>query len=485
MKSNNINKIPHLIPHPVINFLTFIRNITGVKKGKPKFHLKDTAVDSRSLIMMKFYFRNQRLVYSTGQCINPRLWDERFQITITERLDQVKDELKSNPTPELFQEKNVLKEVIKEARKESPTFDIDIGNITTILNRHNDELARAYQYFTMQKEEVTEEKLRAFLDKEFNKIAITKPKKNEFYDRFNEFMEGRKQTNSILTIRKFNTLMKKLQEFEIRKRYKITFESIDLVFYDKFKAFLLTTKNKRTEEANGLLDETISKYISALKTFMQWSLDRNYHSNTDFQHNQFSAKRKSKHEIVTVTEDELNRLHEKDLTNNLRLERVRDLFCFATFTGQRWSDIENFRKEDIKNDWWIFESYKTKKTMKIPLKGFIAPTLDILKKYNFELPRISSQKFNDYIKEAGALAEINEIITIKRLSGNQRIEIQKPKHAFMSSHMARRSCVTILLQKGVPPTTIMKLTGHTDLKTLMKYENTGDDALVKALETYI
>ena len=54
----------------------------------------------------------------------------------------------------------------------------------------------------------------------------------------------------------------------------------------------------------------------------------------------------------------------------------------------------------------------------------------------------------------------------------------------LSSHTARLSCITILLQKGVPVTTIMKLTGHTDVKTLMKYENTGDDALEDALETF-
>ncbi|MCK4345741.1 MAG: hypothetical protein KAX05_10690 [Bacteroidales bacterium] len=42
--------------------------------------------------------------------------------------------------------------------------------------------------------------------------------------------------------------------------------------------------------------------------------------------------------------------------------------------------------------------------------------------------------------------------------------------------------ITILFQRSVPPTTIMKLTGHTDLKTLMKYENTNEDALVEALE---
>ena len=138
----------------------------------------------------------------------------------------------------------------------------------------------------------------------------------------------------------------------------------------------------------------------------------------------------------------------------------------------------------MKDGFWIFESYKTKKVMKIPFKGFVAPALDILKKYDYELPSISAQKFNDYIKEVGVLAGIDEPVTIKRQSGNQRIEIKKPKHSFMSSHMARRSCVTILLQGGIPPTTIMKLTGHTDIKTLMKYENTDDEALVKALEEF-
>jgi integrase len=455
-----------------------------VKKVKPKFHLKNTAIDSRSLIMMKYYFRNQRLVYSTGQYINPRYWDERFQIPIIDRLDHVKGELKTNPTSDLNIEKRTIEATIKEARKEYPTFDTDIGNVSTILNRYKDSLARAYQYLELQKEVISSERLKKLLDTEFKKEAITKPKRTDFYERFDEFIEGRKQTNSILTIRKFNTLRKKLQEFEIKERYKITFDSIDLIFYDKFKSYMLKSENKRTDEANGLLDETIAKYISALKTFMQWAMDRRYHSNSDFQHNHFAAKRKAKNEIVSLSEDELTRLYNKDLSNNLRLERVRDLFCFATYTGQRWSDIENFRKEDIKDGYWVFESYKTKKTIKVPFKGFIAPALDILKKYDFELPKISSQKFNDYIKEAGALAEINEIITLKRQSGNQQVEIQKPKYNHISSHTARRSCITILLQKGVPMTTVMKLTGHTDVKTLMKYENTEDGALESALESY-
>ena len=88
--------------------------------------------------------------------------------------------------------------------------------------------------------------------------------------------------------------------------------------------------------------------------------------------------------------------------------------------------------------------------MKVPLKGFTQTALDILIKYNFELPIISSQRFNDYIKEVGKKAEFNELITIYRYSGNLRIEITKPKYEHMASHMARRSCVTILLERGVP-----------------------------------
>jgi len=151
-------------------------------------------------------------------------------------------------------------------------------------------------------------------------------------------------------------------------------------------------------------------------------------------------------------------------------------------TGQRWSDIEQFKIEDVKADTWEFMSVKTTKIIRVPFKGFIRPPLDILEKYHFQLPLISQQKFNEYLKKVGEEAKINDPVIIKRFSGNVKIERKKLKHSFMSSHMARRSCITFLLQKGMPPTTIMKLSGHTDLKTLLKYENNSHDVLMDALE---
>jgi len=453
-----------------------------MKQIAANFKLKETSASSPTLIYLKSYFNKQRFTYSTGRKINPKYWDDGSQRPVTYRLEFIKKEVKTNPAADHKNEQKIIESLIKQGKAENPVFMTEMQNIVADLNNYEQELISAFEYFNRQKEEVTPLRLKKWMDETFQlEKSIQKPV-NEFYDRFDEFIQSRMRSNSILTIRKFNTLKTRLKEFEKKHRYKISFDSIDLIFYDKFRNYLLNLENNRTEDITGLLNDTISKYFANLKTFMQWALDRNYHNTTTFKHNQFSAKKKTKNEIVTLTEKELMKLYTLDLSDNPLWKKVRDLFCFATFTGQRWSDIAQFRKEDVRDNWWIFESQKTKETMKVPFKGFIRPALEILEKYNYELPRVIEQTFNKEIKNVGEKAGLTNNITIYRYSGSQKIAITKPKHKFMSSHMARRSCVTILLQRGMPPTTIMKLTGHKDLKTLMKYENTSEEALVEALE---
>lgn len=453
-----------------------------MKEISANFKLKEPNSSLPTLIYLKSYFNHQRFTYSTGRKILPQYWHDGSQRPITFRLDLVKKEIKTNPDADLKSEKKIIEALIKQGSKENPVFLTEMRNITTDLNRYEDKLLTSYEYLNRQKETITLEKLKELMDLEFKKKKPLKNPKNDFYDRFNEFLENKIQINSILTVKKYKTLKTRLQEFEKKNRYKITFDTIDLVFYDKFSHFLLTLDNSRIEGGKGLVNDTVSKYLSALKSFMQWTLDRNHHQNTIFQHKQFSAKKKVKNEIVTLTEEELMKIYNLNLADDPKLDRVRDIFCFAAFTGQRWSDIELYKQEDIKEDVWEFMSHKTKKMMRVPFKGFIRPALDILNKNDYQLPSLSQQKFNDYIKEVGEKAGVNQPVVIRRFSGKKLITIKKPKYAFMSSHMARRTCVTILLQKGMPPTTVMKLTGHTDLKTLMKYENTGEDALINALE---
>ena len=312
-----------------------------------------------------------------------------------------------------------------------------------------------------------------------------------FFDVMNEYIERNKTKVSPRTIQKYRTLKNSVTEFStVKKKYRnLTFSQIDLNFYDDYRNYLLTEvdnpkrKNEEGESEKGLLNDTVAKYIENLKNFMKWTLERGYHKNREFQRSDFSSSRKPKQDIVTLDFDELKQFYEHDFSNDKRLEQVRDLFCFAAFTGQRWSDIANFNNEDVVNDTWTFIAEKTGKKTIVPFLGFITPALTILKKYNYKLPEISNQKFNEYIKDAAEVSELNRSVSIVRMQGRKKLIMENPLHQFITMHTARRTCVSLLLNVAkMPIPQVMDITQHTDYKTLRKYINEDPDALRKNLK---
>ena len=284
------------------------------------------------------------------------------------------------------------------------------------------------------------------------------------------------------TLKEYKTVFKSLDDFEKKESIELTFPVFNQQFFDKYESYLITKKNP-THQERGLLNDTIAKYCSTLKAFLLWAFDNNYHNNRSaFENIKTQIKKKVKNEIVVLSEEELTLLINVDLTAKPYLERVRDLFCFGCYTGQRFSDIMNFSKHDFDGEKWSFVSVKNHKTVNVPIVGFIANARKILEKYDYVLPIISNQKFNDYLKEVGKIAKINTIVKIIRFAGIETVEIIKEKHEFMSSHMARRTFVTLLLTQNVPITVVKELTKHSDIRTLMKYENTSYETIKYALE---
>jgi integrase len=112
---------------------------------------------------------------------------------------------------------------------------------------------------------------------------------------------------------------------------------------------------------------------------------------------------------------------------------------------------------------------KTKSETRIHL---ISKAMAILQKYQAQnewLPQISSQKMNTYLKEIGKLVELNEPVRIVRYQGAKRIEDRGPKWEYLTSHVARRTFVTLSLEKGMRPEVVMSITGHRSFKTMKKY----------------
>ena len=181
------------------------------------------------------------------------------------------------------------------------------------------------------------------------------------------------------TLKEYRTIFKSLWDFQIHKSMTLSFNDFNQSFFNEYERFLINKKNP-FNKGRGLLNDTIHKYCSTLKSFLEWSYDEGFISHREsFSRTKTKIKRKSKNEIVALTEEELFRILAYDLKNNIRLERVRDLFCFGCFTGQRFSDIMRFDKQDFTGSKWSFISYKTKKRVVVPFSGFISNGLRFLK----------------------------------------------------------------------------------------------------------
>ena len=287
------------------------------------------------------------------------------------------------------------------------------------------------------------------------------------------------------TLKEYRTVFKGLEDFEKHKGTKLILREMDGKFLDQFEVFLSRKKNTNDGDKEGLLNDTSHKYISTLKVVLKWCNDNDYLVHPDgFKTQKTNFKKKAYNEIIALSESEIQKLMNHDLSDRPSLERVRDLFCLLCYTGQRFEDLINFDPKDIKNNAWDFISVKVKKRVIVPFEGYIAPAKDILERIGYSVPKISNQKFNEYIKTVGKLAGMDEIIKITRYSGKQKLVIEKRKYDFLSSHVGRRSMVTNLLSRNVPITLVQKLTAHSDIRTLMKYESANTDSLIDALNKF-
>lgn len=131
------------------------------------------------------------------------------------------------------------------------------------------------------------------------------------------------------------------------------------------------------------------------------------------------------------------------------LERVRDLFIFQCYTGLSYTDLESFSRDSIQVINGQKEIHGTRNKTGVPYVVLLLPIAEeIAEKYDYILPVISNQKYNDYL---GTLIE--------------RIGIDKN----VTTHTGRHTFGTYLINKGVSIEAIPKIMGHTNMKQSLLY----------------
>lgn len=269
-----------------------------------------------------------------------------------------------------------------------------------------------------------------------------------------------RKTLADATFAKLKSVKTILKEFDAQlKLTEITSDKLD-VYVD----YLINERKMR--------NTTIKKNISFIRSFLHYCDDRNL-IKTDWKNHKPELKIVRGKNVVFLDLQEFERVYSFQFPENKKyLEKARDIFCFQCLTSLRYSDVKKLMKTDITED--SIKPIVTEKTdvyISIPLN---LKAKEILSKYahiksEHALPVPSNQKMNDYIKEVCYLVDISQPITLHYYKGKELITEIVPKYKEIGTHTARRSFICIALANGISPEVIMRITGHSDYKSMMPY----------------
>lgn len=164
--------------------------------------------------------------------------------------------------------------------------------------------------------------------------------------------------------------------------------------------------------------------------------------------------------IRYLTEEERSLLEECKLEG--ALAKVRDLWLFCSYTGLSYSDMAKLKREDIVKEngkmMIVDRRQKTASQYKIVL---LPKAIEILERYDWQLPTITNQKCNYFLKIIGPGAKLDKRLTM---------------------HMARHTFATWALSRGVRIEVVSKMLAHSDIKTTQLYAKVMQREVEKGYE---
>ena len=227
--------------------------------------------------------------------------------------------------------------------------------------------------------------------------------------------------------------MRRLEDFgKIKVFADLTYKNL-LDFDEYLRQFIKSspTLYKRHSLFKGYINEAIKRGLCKSNPYDLFKI----------------SKGKSK-KPVFLTPDEIDCIYLFEF-DNPKIDRVRELFLFQCYTGMSYADTQLFNSEYIVE----LDGYKVirsnrKKTDESFISLLLPEAERVLKKFDYKLPKISNQKYNDYLKIVGEYVGLTKKLT---------------------SHVARHTFATYLLNKSIPIETVSRALGHSNLKQTQHY----------------
>lgn len=379
--------------------------------------------------------------------------------------------------------------------------------INSSLRNATEQMEMAFEYFEATDHYPTVDQLKRKYVERIGGTVPTKPdipkkkdpQEDSFFPTFDRFCTecGEKNAWTKATFQKMDALRKDLLKFNS----KLSFDGLNEAELTRFVSFLRDNKQLRTprkakgdrerydyEDLHGLKNNTIVKKLDYLKWFLKWASVKCINHNTAYQAFKPTLKQTQK-KVIYLTQTELKQLMELNFTKDtIYLEADRDVFVFCCFSGLRHSDVSNLRRSDIKDGKMEITTIKTADSISIEINDITKSILEKYKDIDFPgdraLPLLTNQNFNRNLKTLCSMAGINEKVRITTYSGTNRLDEIKEKWELIGSHCGRRTFIVIALSMGIPPSVVMKWTGHSDFKSMKPYVDIVDKMKAEEMKKF-
>lgn len=208
----------------------------------------------------------------------------------------------------------------------------------------------------------------------------------------------------------------------------------------------------------GLKEATIYNYNKYLKLFIRDAvMDKFLQGNPYDTYNNKIPRGESLY-VRCLSLQEFAALKRLNISSP-HLKRAWHLFLFQCYTAMSYSDMMEFDIRQCKKDGngnLCYTDNRVKTNVEFTFQ-LLTPAREILDYYGGVLPKMSLQKYNDYLKPIGMMIGVEGL----------------------RSHMGRATAATIFLSKGMPLHIVSKVLGHRSIRQTQRYARTLDDDVMK------
>lgn len=293
----------------------------------------------------------------------------------------------------------------------------------------------------------------------------------EFFERFHDEKETEFTTDkdkSISSLKDYKSFWNSLIDYQKYKKINLYVDDLDLKQLNEYRSFMyrehIDTKEIKYITRGDLNQNTFRKRIIVLKTFYYWLLENKIIDEIPYFIKHYAIKKTETNKEV-LTSEEIFLLYQKTFEPQW-LNRIKDAFIFACHTGMRFSDLTTINKTHYKSkNNCLFVRKRAEKVNEY----FMVPLTDVAKeialKYNYRFDFATNQVFNKALKMIFEKSGLFNEETEKLGEDGQNLK----RYELIHSHCARHSFITNLVNKSVPISEIMSMTGHKKLETLNVY----------------